>query len=135
MSSVKIRRIFVRDLTPESHGNAVGIGLADLTTSRLVRAIDYQAMYVNALTAMGPIIAKIPIYFDTDAEAIAWGLGSLGMADTSAARVVRIASTLALDVMQVAEAFCGQATQAEKIITLDQPQEMQFDSSQNLLPF
>jgi hypothetical protein len=41
------RRIFVRDLTPETHGNAVGIGLADLTTTRLVRAMDYAQQREN----------------------------------------------------------------------------------------
>jgi hypothetical protein len=135
LSSVKIRRIFVRDLTLESHGNASGIGLADLTTSRLVRAMDPQAMYVNALTAMAPIIAKTPIYFETDAAAIEWGLGSLGMSDTATARVVRIASTLSLEVMQVAETYFDRLAQDKKITALDQPQEMKFDSHQNLLPF
>ncbi len=134
LSSVKIRRIFVRDLTPESHGNAVGIGLADLTTSRLVRAMDPQAIYVNALTALAPIIAKIPIYFETDSEAINWGLTSLGMSDTKAARVVRIASTLSLEVMQVAEALYDRVMDDEKLSALDPPHEMKFDSHQNLLP-
>jgi hypothetical protein len=135
MSSVKIRRIFVRDLTAESHGNASGIGLADLTTSRLVRAIDKQAIYVNSLTAMAPIIAKIPIYFETDAEAITWGLTSLGIPDTSAARVVRIASTLSLEVMQVGEAFANEITSNQEISVIHQSQEMSFDSSNNLIPF
>jgi len=43
-----IRRIFVRDLTPETHGNAIGIGLADATTSRVVRAMDRESMRVKA---------------------------------------------------------------------------------------
>ena len=135
LSSVRIRRIFVRDLTPESHGNASGIGLADLTTSRLVRAMDPHSMYVNALTAMAPIIAKTPIYFETDSAAIEWGLGSLGMSDTSTARVVRITSTLSLEVMQAAETYFDQLPHDKEITALDQPQEMKFDSHQNLLPF
>jgi hypothetical protein len=102
LSSVRIRRIFVRELTPESHGNAVGIGLADLTTTRLVRAMDPQAMYVNALTAMAPII--------------------------------RIASTLSLEIMQAAETYLDQLPPDKEITALDQPQEMKFDSDQNLLP-
>src|SRR5437899_3334598 len=60
-----IRRIFVRDLTPETHGNAIGIGLADLTTTRLVQAMDRRVTSLNALTAMTPQCAKIPIHFDT----------------------------------------------------------------------
>ena len=32
-----VKRIFVRDLDPETHGNALGIGMADVTTDRLVQ--------------------------------------------------------------------------------------------------
>ncbi len=69
MAPVKIKRIFVRDLTEESHGNAIGVGLADLTTTRLVRAMNPQITYVNALTGLAPLMAKIPMYFETDSEA------------------------------------------------------------------
>ena len=65
-----IRRIFVRDVTPESHGNAIGIGLADVTTTRLVRAMDPRVTGINALTSLTPQTAKIPIAFDTDREAV-----------------------------------------------------------------
>ena len=55
-----IRRIFVRDLTPETHGNAVGIGLADVTTSRLVRALDHRMTYRNSLTAPSQPCPNVP---------------------------------------------------------------------------
>jgi hypothetical protein len=134
MSSVKIRRIFVRDLTPESHGNAIGIGLADFTTSRLIRAMDPRSMYVNALTALSPLMVKTPVHFEADSEVISWGLASLGITEGSSARVVRISNTLSLETMQVAEAFSDEITGDQKLTTVDKPQEMQFDSQQNLLP-
>ena len=43
-----IRRIFARDLTPETNGNAIGIGIADFTTTRLVRAMDHRTTSINA---------------------------------------------------------------------------------------
>src|SRR6185437_8439082 len=67
-ASPMIRRIFVRDLTPETHGNAIGIGFADLTTTRLVEAMDKPVTYINALTSLTPNGAKIPIHFVTDRE-------------------------------------------------------------------
>ena len=76
-----IRRIFVRGLTEESHGNAIGIGLADFTTTRLVKGMNHRFTYVNALTAVQPQVAKIPIYFDTDREAIEQGIASLAITD------------------------------------------------------
>src|SRR5882672_10312377 len=91
-----LRRIFVRDLTPETHGNAIGIGNADVTTTRLVRAMDHRATGINALTALTPQGAKIPIHFDTDREALDLTLASLALNDPRTARVVRIADTLSL---------------------------------------
>ena len=69
-NGLTVRRIFVRDLTPETHGNAIGIGLADMTTRRLVDSMDHSVTFVNALTALSTNGAKLPIYFDTDEEAI-----------------------------------------------------------------
>ncbi|MFN2302761.1 MAG: lactate racemase domain-containing protein, partial [Anaerolineales bacterium] len=63
--SPHVKRIFVRDLSPASDGNGNGIGLADATTKRLVDAIDFKKTYVNALTAISPEKAAIPIYFTT----------------------------------------------------------------------
>ncbi len=134
MSSVKIKRIFVRDLTEESHGNAIGVGLADLTTARLVRAMNPQITYVNALTGLAPLMAKIPMYFETDSEAITCGLASLGIPDTRAARVVRIADTLSLELLQVAETYTDLLAGREDVTALDKPQEMKFDAESNLLP-
>src|SRR5207249_10632017 len=91
-----IRRIFVRDLTPETHGNALGVGLADFATSRLVRAIDYRATVVNALAAAHPEAAVIPVHFESDREAIDAALATIGLAPPENARVVRIQSTLRL---------------------------------------
>jgi hypothetical protein len=129
-----IGRIFVRDLTPEAHGNATGVGLADLTTTRLVRATDPHATFINALTSMTPLSAKMPIYFETDREAISSGLASLAIPDTSLARVVRIADTLSLEILQVAEAYSELLAQREDLMKLDDPEEMKFNSSDNLLP-
>jgi len=68
-----IKRIVVLDLTEETHGNAIGIGLADITTQRLVSKIDYPAMFVNALTSGHAVVAKTPIFLPSDRDAItAW---------------------------------------------------------------
>jgi hypothetical protein len=129
-----IRRIFVRGLTAETHGNAIGIGLADITTDRLVNAIDRKSTFVNALTALTPQGAKIPIYFETDREALANVLASLALRDPAQAKVVRIADTLSLDLAEVSEAYLDLARTRNDLAILNQPLEMKFDSSDNLLP-
>jgi hypothetical protein len=129
-----IRRIFVRDLTPETHGNAIGIGMADLTTTRLVKAIDHQVLNMNALTSLTPQNAKIPIHFDTDREAIEAALRSLALPDPAKARVVRIADTLSLEHLQISEALFNELPALDEIHPTREPLEMSFNSNGNLAP-
>jgi hypothetical protein len=129
-----IRRIFVRDLTNETHGNAIGIGLADFTTSRAVKAINKETSYINALTALTPQTVKIPIHFDTDKEAISNALNSLALRDTSGARIVRISDTLSLELMEVSESFVSEVKDDMRLVPLGDVDDMSFDDCGNLLP-
>lgn len=128
-----IRRIFVRELSAETHGNAIGIGLADVTTTRLVRAMDARVTSLNALTALTPQSAKIPIHFDTDREAIELLLTSLALPDPRAARLVRIADTLSLVEMDVSESLWAEAGALPNLATVSEARELTFDAEGNLL--
>ena len=125
-----VRRLFVRDLTPETHGNGIGIGLADITTTRLVKALDTKKTYINALTSLTPNCAKIPIHFDTDREAISMALGSLALADSSTARIVRIADTLTLDELEISEPVLWAPT--KNLEPVGGATDMRFDDAGNL---
>jgi hypothetical protein len=125
-----IRRIFVRDLTPETHGNAIGIGMADITTVRLVNAIDLPVTYTNALTALTPQGAKIPIYFETDRECIQRALASLATEDVSAARVVRICDTLNLQTLEISQSLAPEIREGLSVESAFEA--MRFDASGNL---
>src|SRR5262245_1110296 len=129
-----IRRLFVRDLTAETHGNAIGIGLADFTTTRLVRAMDPQKTYINALTSLSLASAKTPIHFETDREAISQALASLAVADTSRTKIVRIADTLSLEKVAVSRAYESEFQGRSDLEVLNSPSEMKFDHQSNLLP-
>ena len=100
---IHISRIFVRDLTPATNGNAIGIGLADFTTTRVVNSINREYTYTNTLTSLGLACAKIPLYFDTDREALERAIGSLFYEKDSDLRIVRIKNTLSVDHMLVSE--------------------------------
>jgi hypothetical protein len=128
-----IKRIFVRDLTPQTHGNAIGIGLADVTTTRLVRAMDSRITGINALTALTPQCAKVPIHFETDREAIDLTLTSLALDDPRAARVVRITDTLSLTNLEVSEALREEVLRNPNL-TSGEAAEMRFDAEGNLRP-
>lgn len=127
-----IRRIFVRDLTPETYGNATGIGLADLTTSRLVRKINRHATYANALTSLTPHTAKIPMYFESDREAIEQALASLALPATRQAKVVRISNTLLLENVAVSYAFADLLGSRRDLCPAGQWEQMQFDEAGDL---
>lgn len=127
-----IRRIFVRGLTPETHGNAIGIGMADATTTRLVREMDMRVTSINSLTALTPQSAKLPIAFDSDRDAIERMLASLPLADSRAARVVRISDTLSLADLEVSEPLWNEVCARSSLTAISSPQEWNFDATGNL---
>src|SRR3954467_5447112 len=80
-----IQPIFVRDLDPQSHGNAMGIGMADVTTDRLVQAIDWQSTSVNALSSGIPSRIRVPVHFASDRECLEWIAATAGKKNSAAA--------------------------------------------------
>jgi hypothetical protein len=129
-----LHRVYVRALTPESHGNAIGIGMADFTSTRLVKSIDAAATSMNALTALSINSFKIPIAFDTDREAVRRALDTVPRADGTPHRVVRIESTLSLDRVEVSEAYADELKQRPDLEPLGPAREMAFDAAGNLTP-
>lgn len=126
------KRVLVRDLTPESHGNAVGIGHADFVTKRLADKINYYDLYMNALTANNPAVAKIPITLETDEVAVETALKS-ACADVAMPRVVRIHSTLHLEYLLFSEALIPAARENPNLEVLDAPYDWAFNAAGNLV--
>jgi len=110
-------RIFVRGLTERTHGNATGIGAADFTTTRLVRAMNYRATVVNCLTAGYPDGAALPVHFETDREVIDAALAVIGTRPAEEARILRIRNTLSLEEVEASEpCFAGPPrTEVERV--------------------
>jgi hypothetical protein len=130
----KITRIFVRDLSAGSEGNAAGIGNADFTTRRLVDKIDRQATYMNAMTSSCPEAVRIPPYYDSDQEVIEAGLKTIGDIQPEKARIVQIANTLQLEEMMVSEAMLDEAGKMDSVSIIGAPGRMPFDALGNLIP-
>jgi len=129
----QIDKIVVLDVTPESHGNAQGVGLADITVRRLVKKIDYKAIYANVLTSGFLNRANIPPTFETDKEAIATALRTFRRIEPARARVVRIKNTLILEKVYISEILLKEAEEREDIEIIGEVNEMLFDSEGNLL--
>ncbi|MFC1717250.1 lactate racemase domain-containing protein [Candidatus Poribacteria bacterium] len=129
----KITRIFVRDITPSSMGNAAGVGLADFTTKRLVDKMDRVSTYMNFITAMGPQKVRVPIYFDTDREVLDAVFQTIGMVEPEDSKVVRIKNTLILDKVEVSESLLEAMKERDDLEPVGELGEMEFDSEGNLV--
>jgi len=131
MGTPAVATVVVLGLTLEAHGNATGIGLADLTTRRLVDSIDYKSTYTNVITTRLWAGGRLPLIMDTDREAI-----ELAVGDTPAdqLRVVRIKNTLHLEELEISEALLPDARKIGLTI-LGEAREVEFDAAGRIRPF
>ncbi len=131
---VSCRRIFVRGLTEETHGNACGIGLAEFTNERTVDQIDLRITRINALTGGHPTAAMIPVALPTDRDAIAAALGTVGLVDPQDAKIVHISNTLHVAEVLVSETYAPQIETRDDLKVIEEAHEMEFDLDGNLYP-
>jgi hypothetical protein len=131
MGRPAVSTIVVLGLTPETHGNANGIGLADITTRRLVDSIDYKATYTNVLTTRLWSAGRLPVIRETDREAIEVAVGET---PASQVRFVRIKDTLHLEEMEISEALLPEARQ-EKLTIVREVRPLEFDATGRLRPW
>lgn len=128
------KRIFVRGLTEETHGNACGIGMAEFTTQRCADSVDRKITTINCITGSHPTSGAIPLTFPNDREAIENALQTVGLVDGPNARVVHIANTLHLKEVLISEAYMGLLKEQTSLELLHEPQPMHFDAAGNLAP-
>ena len=102
-ASPRYTRIYARSVTEGSHGNAIGMGLADYAHQRLVEGVDTTDTYVNALTSGEPIRARIPVVFPDDRLALTVAYSGCGVVDPADMRIARVDNTLDLDRFWVSE--------------------------------
>jgi len=132
----KIARVFVRDLTEKTRGNAQGIGLADFTTKRLVDRIDFAAVYLNSQTAYRTDSCKIPMHFSSDGEVLRVATEMAGIESAAALRWIWIKNTAEIDKVLVSEAYAGELERRPDLAVLQGPLEIALDPEGNLLsPF
>lgn len=130
--SPRITRICALDLSPESHGNATGIGIADLTTDRLLAAIDPVPFRMNNLTACFLWRSKLPIGFPTDRECIENGLKTCWQPDWSKVRLAVIPNTLELTELWVTPPVLDEARGNPHLEVAGEARPLPFDPAGNL---
>ena len=128
----RIERIFVRDLSANTYGNAVGVGLADMVTDRLVNGIDSSPTYINAITSSTLLPARIPIHFPTDRECLEKLMATVGKFDMSTVRIGWIHNTLELTPIVLSENLWPEIESNSSLEILEGPAELEFDGAGNL---
>jgi len=129
--SAEVGAIFTRGLTSETHGNAIGLGFADVVSKRIVDEMDPVSTYTNALSSMTPAAVRIPMHFASDVECLRAALRLAG-ADPATARIVRIKNTLALDRFVATDAYASEISERRDLNLLESPQDWRFTAEGNL---
>ncbi len=101
--SPAITSIVLLDLHEKSHGNANGMGLADVMTRQFYDKIDFKATYENILTTGFLERGKMPVIADTPQQALEYALKPCGIKTPDEARIIRIRNTLLLDELWVSQ--------------------------------
>jgi hypothetical protein len=130
----RVERYVVLDLSEETHGNALGAGMAHFTTKRLFDKTDFDASYPNALTCRVVVGARMPLVLATDRLAIQAAIYTVTDGDASRPRIVRIPDTSHVELIEISEALLPEARDRGDLQILEAPRPLPFDAAGNLLP-
>jgi hypothetical protein len=128
----RITRICCLDLSPESHGNGTGCGIADLTTERLLAAIDPVPFRMNNLTACFLWRSKLPFAFPTDRECLESGLATCWQPNRDKIRLAIIANTLEVADLWVSAPLLDEARRQPHLHVAGELVSLPFDEAGNL---
>jgi hypothetical protein len=128
----KVRRIALRGLSEATHGNAIGLGIAEFCRSDLLRQTDFAATRLNGLVSGHISAAMTPLSYETDREMLAAALGTIGLTEPAAAKLLWAADTLHLAEVDCSAAYLDEAKQRDDLEIVDGLRELPFDAAGNL---
>jgi hypothetical protein len=128
----RIERIFLRDLSSSSYGNAVGLGMADVIHDRLLAKVDWNPTRINSLTASTPSAIKTPIHFSSDRECIERIAPTVGKLDLANVTVGWIRNSLELAHLKLSENLKDEIRKNPLLEITGPAEEMEFDEAGNL---
>jgi hypothetical protein len=130
-----IYRIVVRDVSGESDGNAVGMGMVEFATERFRRHVDHRVTTINAVTACSPVNARLPVILPNDREALATAIRTCPRRP-GGPLLAYIRDTLELEMVCLSEACLPLVRERENVEVLSEPAPLPFDGEGNLVsPF
>ena len=134
-TSPRIKRIMVCNLTEGSEGNAVGVGIVDIITQRLLDKIDMDALNINTITGVCPEMGKIPLTMKNDRDAVEIAIKCVGLIPNNKLKIMRIKNTALLSEVVVSEAYQEELAKRSDLEVVMEKKAMEFDTDGNLLPF
>jgi hypothetical protein len=132
---IKVQRTCFLNLSEESHGNALGCGLASAITKKIFDDMDIEKMYPNCITSTVLASARIPCIVANDKEAIQICIRTCNKIDRTKARMVRIPNSLHIGEIMLSEAYYEdvKAGKYPGVEALDEPEELLFGEDGNLV--
>ena len=127
-----IRRIFSRDLSPLSNGNAVGIGLSDVISDRLFNKIDFEPTWINSLTASSLTASYVPLHFADDRTCIEKIAPTCGKLDMSEVTIAWIRNTMDINELMISENLLDEVLRNQEVEILGEAREIEYDADGNL---
>jgi hypothetical protein len=128
----KIKRLIVRSLTEDTHGNATGLGMAEFCRSRVLRQMDQKITRINCLTGGHPTAAMIPLDYETDREILDAMLPTIGLTPPEQAKLMWIHNTLHVAELECSAAYYDEACERKDLEIVVPPRPMPFDAAGNL---
>lgn len=129
---IQSQKVCVLDLSPETHGNGIGIGYSSATTKRVFDKLDLASMYPNAITCTVLGGVRIPIIMESDKEAVQVCIKTCNEIDKSNARIVRIPNSLHIEHIMLSEAYYDEISKNPNMEIESEPEEWDFDENGNL---
>ena len=129
---IDAQRVAVLSVSPESHGNGIGLGYASATTARVYDQLDLASMYPNAITCTVLGGVRIPIVLRNDKECIQCCIKSCNEINKYNPRIVRIPNSLHLEHIMLSEAYLDEAKKISGLEIISQPEELNFNELDNL---
>ncbi len=128
----KIKRILVRGLTEETHGNAAGIGCVEFCSQRVLEQIDLEATKINCLTGGSPVGAMLPVSFNAERQILDSALATVGLVEPQNTGVLWIKNTLEVAELECSEKYFDEAQTRDDLEIVSDLRDLRFDENDDL---
>ena len=130
---IKCKRMAFFDLSDESHGNATGIGRADIVSRKLYEKMVFEETYPNFLACNTPDTFKIPVVFDNDKAVLQAAILTCVGIDRKRPRILMIEDSLEIEYLLASEAMIPEIEQNEHMEIVSSCFSAEFDAQGGLL--